>query len=343
MNKVKLFKIDSSKNWEDLGGGSIKLTPTHLVVENSEKEKLMEAEIKATFYTRQCGTLLQSIGLDHYILSFESPNELNLIWDQLSSIQNSDLKTLPIPSENSIEFILDALNSSDFEYLINSQNTEEFVLSLCSSFLSANSNLDLFFQVFRILINSCSEKIIKELLNEKNFPALLKTLEMDPELSGQRNFLAEVQSCTFNNVLDIRDDQFIQVIHFNFRLQVFKDKLVTKTFDERVGIILNSFSLYINEEIIKMFTSSGEIRAGLVIELKKLTVNGIKFLEELLRLAKSVIDPSFKFTFYDTLHEDEILFFFAKYWKNSTFSNEDRAKSKQIIITAVYDMFGIMP
>ena len=344
MNKVKLFKMDSDKHWEETGNGTAKIDIFNLIIEDDQDQRiLLESDIQETLYTRQCGTLLQCIGNDHHIISFDNSSELNNIWRELSKIQGYPDRALPYPSASTISAIHSALDSPNILDVINLENHEDFIFNLCKEFLSATENLNIFFEVFKLLMNTCEEKIIKELLCKNNFSALLKALEMDPELKPHRNLSSDVNASVFNNVLNITDEQFIELIQLNFRIRVFKDALLTKTFDERLVIILNSFQIFINEEMVKYFCSSSEIRSGLIEKIKKTEFNALMFLNDLLLVSKSIMAPSIRYNLYQLLDEDEILSCFPLYWNNEEFSFKDKIKSNQIIMKAVYDMFSVIP
>ena len=229
------------------------------------------------------------------------------------------------------------------EEILNQENLEEFILNLCKEFMKTSERLEDFFEVFRVLINTCAEKVLKELLNSNNFRAVLKALELDPELKGQATYVQDVNACVFNNLLDVGDEQFLELVQLNFRIQTFKELLVTKTFDERLGVIFGSFQSFINEEIVKLFCNSGEIRAGLVIKLKKNQALALEFLRDLLKITSSVLSPAVRCCLYEALVEDEIFGFFPVYWSFDQFTEQERAKTNKIIIKAICEIFPVMP
>lgn len=345
MTKVKLFKMDSSKTWEDIGNGNLSITSTHIrVSEELNNEVLFESLIQTSYYTRQCGTFLQCIdNSDHYIIGFETSIELIAAWKELAKRKGYTDTPLPFPSPSHISAILSALTSGNIEEVLMQENLEEFIANLCSEYEKATENLDDFFNVFRVLINTCAEKILKELLNKDNFQALLKVLENDPELKGLAKYVETVKTCVFNNVLDVRDEQFLELVQLNFRIRTFKEYLVTTTFDEKIGMILSSFQSFINEEIIKCYNASGEIRAGLVIKIKKIQKDALEFLNELLAIAKSIISSPSQLIFYESLYNDEILNIFPDYWNCNNFDPQEKNTAQKIILKAIGDMFQIMP
>ena len=72
--------MDSDKHWEETGNGTAKIDIFNLIIEDDQDQRiLLESDIQETLYTRQCGTLLQCIGNDHHIISFDNSSELNNI------------------------------------------------------------------------------------------------------------------------------------------------------------------------------------------------------------------------------------------------------------------------
>jgi Component of IIS longevity pathway SMK-1 len=315
MIMVKVYRIESYNTIIEEGAGHVSIKNNILTVESNSKI-VLESNIKETHYTRQCETELQCS--DQYIICFTTTADLSTIW----------LEILAIKGDDQLEFMVAQLKS------------EEFLSKLCHEFLLEPDNQQPLFELFKLIINSCTENLFRVLLYKENFPTLLKVLELDPELKGKKNYCKDFNTSVLNNVLNITDTEFLELINLNFRIQVFRDALLTKTFDERVGVVLNSMQVLVREEIIKCYCMSGEIRSGLVIEMEKNTIAGLKFFFDLLELGKSVRD---RFKLYEIIYADELLNTLPIYWRNKNFKKLQRLEARQIIILSITNLFQIMP
>lgn len=345
MYKVHVYKADSSSACKDLGPGILQLSDsTFTILSNTDLSVLYSANIPETQYERDQGTLLRSVSTDWHLIEFLHPTDLSSVWDEISRLQNPNSSTnsmhpntkpsIPQVSLENLESISKFLEDNELTDTLTETEIELYIEQL-SKILEDNENPSKFFNVFKLLINSCSEKVFKELLAEKNFWALLKVLEIDPELGQKRDFRSWYEECKFNNVLEVKDEDFIVLVQLNFRIGFFKDLLVTKSFEERVAIVLNSFSCFINEEIIRKFVNSADIRAGLVIQMSKENEAALRFLKALVGIAKSIVAVNCRVMLFETFFEDEILKFFQLFWRNEC--------CQKIITEMLFEIFCIMP
>ena len=238
------------------------------------------------------------------------------------------------PNPENLDSLLNQLEQKDLSCYLSDIEIETFISLLCEHFSNHESPSD-YFPLFKHLINSCEEKVLKEFLSEAHYLVLLKVLEIDPELNERRDYVAWFQESKFNNILDIKDEDFIELAQRNFRIIFLKDHLLTKTFEERVSIVLHSFSCSTNIEIIEKFSNSSDIRAGLVIQLSKLNPQSLEFIKSLIGLGKMLGATNWRVVLFETFFEDEVFGYFFKFWESGM--------CQSIIIEIVFDVFCVMP
>lgn len=343
MYKVRVYKTDSTSSCIDLGLGTLEFNDLTLtILSDSDLSVLYLANIPDTLYKRDEDTILRSISNDCHFIEFEHPSDLSSVCDKLNQLQILPLlpispntkPSMPQISLENLEKIIKFLEEYEISSVLTDSEIELYIEQICKILEESENPLE-FFIIFKLLINSCSEKVFKELLAENNFCALLKVLEIDPELGEQRDFKTWYKECKFNNVLEVKDEDFIMLVHLNFRISFFKDLLVTKSFEERVLLVLNSFSCFVNEEIVRKFVSSADIRAGLVIQMGKENEDAMRFLKAIVVIAKNVVAVNCKIVLYETFFEDEVFSYFPAFWR--------KENSRKIIVEVLYDIFCIMP
>jgi hypothetical protein len=317
-----------------------------LIHGESDFDVVYSTDISETLYERDQAIMMKSINQDTHFIEFSSRDDLDLAWNQINqikqksfqsllcSIGNLHQKALLSPTHENLEEIIEKLQEKDLTCYLSDKEIEEFISSLCNEFSNHSSPAD-FFPLFKLLINSCEEKVLKEFLSEEHYPVLLKVLQIDPELNEVRDYVSWFNESQFNNILDIKDEDFIGLVQLNFRIVFLKDHLLTKTFEERVAIVLNSFSCFINEEIIKKFTNSADIRAGLVIQLTKGNAKALHFIKALVGLGKMLFATNVKAVLFETFFEDEIFQLFFAFWEKN--------ECRDVVIELIFEAFCVMP
>ena len=152
------------------------------------------------------------------------------------------------PTLCNLEEILYELTCGNKDANVKKITSTDFISKLSTIFLECSAedkkNLESLFNIFKQLcknyvVHFCSSELIDLLLSDQHFYTVINALENDPGLNGIKFDLKQAyQTSSLNNILDIDNAQFLELITKAHRLQFIRDTALARTLDDAASSYL---------------------------------------------------------------------------------------------------------
>lgn len=156
------------------------------------------------------------------------------------------------------------------------------------------------------------------MLSDEYYLDFFRALESDQPLNGV-SYLEELQ-VSFNNTLEIYDQELKHKIHLAFRLKFLKDSATLKFLDESVSIFISAQLLNAQSDIIRDYSQLKDQQIALNEKIRRQAPEAFSFVQELQSIAKCVSLPA-KYKLYSSMIDSGTLEALCENWKNSDWEN----------------------
>ena len=157
--------------------------------------------------------------------------------------------------------------------------------------------LENLFDIIKNILTIADKNMIELLVDDEIFLITFGALEYDKDsikskkFKKHRKFLKE--QANFNNILNIKNDKILSIIHMNFRLTYLKDIAIGRFIEENTTKVVNQLIYYNNVELIHYIIVNKSILKSMIERIKSDNIiernEGIRFLNELNLIAKDLV------------------------------------------------------
>lgn len=339
-----MYLCNNEGQWEDQGTGYIAIVKgpagRYSIVMRSEAENGGQVTVVLNtplsmndIYELQGDTLIvwEDPFMSHHLaLSFQSAACCNATIEAMKSIQqgqvdtddeNEDEITIPEPEITSLATLHDILGRLSISPLhtrrvfAGKMAKNGFLEKLFRIFdqcedLDDTDSLHLLFRIFLSIIRFNDLNLLNCMFDPKFIMKLMGVLEYDPIFQRRLNHREYLQNVVqFHEVVQLKAELRAE-IHATFKIQYFKDTVVTRYLDDGTSATLNGLVINKQTEIISELCRDDETMDSIV---KQLTEGGtqekikvLRLVQEMQTLAKSLL-PQGKAEFLAALCANGIL------------------------------------
>ena len=339
--RAKLFCLDNFGRWEDKGIGHVSKKQNSIQINSEDTSELMlHFTIEKITAFKQSETIIQWTDKNSniYALSFQQTESAILFWtffQEFLCTESLNECTLPEVNEENVEEIVKVLKNEDGRKNI----SITWVSELCK-FVLDSKLYEKFFVVFKELVNLAKFEVFEAILTDKNFVAIFKALDTDPERSFTTGFDKFLENdAKFVNFVGISDEGLIRKIHFAYRILCLKENLMSKSFKEYTFQCLCNFHLVIWNQIVLDMIGLSEVRMEIHSWLRKGELQAFAMISESFQNSRFV-SSSTRLLYYTSLKNEGILGTMLKGW---TSTGESSIRIKRIIIDTLLTISYVSP
>ncbi|KAI9993567.1 hypothetical protein PInf_015690 [Phytophthora infestans] len=154
-----------------------------------------------------------------------------------------------------------------------------------------------FFDIFYAMLEMCNRGVIEILLSEANFISVVGVFGYNPGLIREIDFRTALEGDGgFNEVISISDRTIVERVHMNFRIQVIKDNVLSRSLPDGCVLLLEHMANENNFHILSFISETEDywkaIKDLVTSEDKRLEGLGLlKAIISLARVTKPVDRP----------------------------------------------------
>ncbi|DAZ97676.1 TPA: hypothetical protein N0F65_009677 [Lagenidium giganteum] len=145
------------------------------------------------------------------------------------------------------------------------------------------------FDIFYSLVELCDRRVIEILLNDKNFLSVVGVFGYNPGLIKEMDFRTDLEGRVgFKEVIPIRDEQVLQRVHMNYRIQVIKDNVLARSLPDSSVIMLEQMVNENNYHILTYVSDTEEYWQSIkeIIRDEEKRLGGLGLLREIIQLVR---------------------------------------------------------
>lgn len=313
----KLYALSEESAWEDTGTGHASITGTgegrRLVFRDEESGEVMHDRpvFSADTYQLQGEGERQTIivwedpeSQKDWALSFQDPDGTAEIWEAIAGEQGApdDKRLLPLPKlGNLMELcrMLTCVPPSQREPLAGECMSPRFVNALRDAFhtaedLNSEEALTHLWHITKGVFLLSNQKLTERYLKQDVYEDVLGMLEYDSGLPVDKRIphrqvlKAKVQ---FNHVVSFEDQETLDRIHLNYRLQYLKDIVLPRLLDDASFVSLTQMIHANISLILDHLQRSAQLLDSLLHQVRQRDLQSLLFLQDACRLAKQIPPP----------------------------------------------------
>ena len=319
--RVRLYGLTRG-DWEELGTGQLSLEDRNLTLQSEQSDEvLLRHVVQEEIYRLQGRTivLFSTEELRTYALSLQTEAETTQLLGALCDLQGRHLSEIPQEDSSDTD---EELPESDSllqlpihlkELRLMGRDAQEVAKEallmrldeLLVEFEREKSPLTRqLFEVYRELLQWCSEPLLLSLLGDVHYLSLFGALECNFHADGpgceDADFRGIFLKSKFTNILESNDQMFLTLISRCYRLQVLKDTALPREVDETCITFLATTQIGLWSALVDHFLQSNDLQRRFCDSLRELTVPILAFMKEFNTMAKS-ITPILRVEFYELL------------------------------------------
>uniref|UniRef100_A0A7S4VU90 Serine/threonine-protein phosphatase 4 regulatory subunit 3-like central domain-containing protein n=1 Tax=Alexandrium monilatum TaxID=311494 RepID=A0A7S4VU90_9DINO len=313
----KLYALSEESTWEDTGTGHTSITRTgdsrRLVFRDEESGEVLHDRpvFPADTYQLQGEGERQTIIVwedpethKDWALSFQDPDGTAEIWEAICGEPSAadDKRFLPLPKlGNLVELcrMLTCVPPSQREALATECMSHRFLNSLRDAFhmaedLNNEEALAHLWLITKGVFLLSNQKLTERYLKQDAFEDVLGMLEYDSGLPADKRIphrqvlKVKVQ---FNPVVSFEDQETLDRIHLNYRLQYLKDIVLPRLLDDASFVSLTQMIHANISLILSHLQRSPQILDSLLLQVRRRDLQSLLFLQDACRLAKQIPPP----------------------------------------------------
>jgi len=169
------------------------------------------------------------------------------------------------------------------------------------------------YKIFRQMITMANYDLFTVLMSDEYYLNVFGILEYDPDMYNKQKITHRqyfLDHAAFKVVVNIKDQDILRLIHFNFRLMYLRDCALAHYLDDRC-IQLISAIIHANYiDIIKHLHSSKEVISSLFDALRSNKSNALRMIHEILTTIKNldidkaqIIETFSEYNLFETLED----------------------------------------
>jgi len=311
----KLYSLSEESAWQDTGTGHVQITGSEenadrrLVFRDEESDSVVHDRpvFGKDVYQLQGEGERQTIIVwedaetqKDWALSFQDPDGTTEVWDALTK-DPSGAGLLPLPKFGNLaelHRLLTCVPPSQREPLANECMAPKFIAGLREAFHTAEDlgdaeALQSVYGIAKGVFLLSNQKCTERFLQRDVYEDIMGMLEYDDGLSDD-NRIAHRQvlqiKVKFQDVVSFEDEQTLERVHLNYRLQYLKDIALPRILDDHSFASLTQMIHGNLSIILDHIQKSASILDRLFAQIQQKDLNAVQFLQDLCRLAK-VISP----------------------------------------------------